>query len=163
MARGRINIPLNYMPPAEVGTSEPTLPARKLPEVGLQSLEGAASVLKPIAEMLPGSGFVTGVQKGGSKGGADVLAELLGIVGGLAVGGPPGAIAGPTIVKVLRKLLDDQNNMIPVSEVKKPIAKKDETKLEEKSLVKYLSSLLDNSDKLDNYQAAWKAENKVRK
>ena len=63
MARGRINIPLNYMPPAEVGTSEPTLPARKLPEVGLQSLEGAASVVKPIAEMLPGSGFVTGVRK----------------------------------------------------------------------------------------------------
>lgn len=107
MARGRINIPLNYMPPAEVGTSEPTLPARKLPEAGLQSL----------LEMLPGSGFVTGVQKGGSKGGADVLAELLGIVGGLAVGGPPGAIAGPTIVKGLRKLLNNQDDIIPVMPV----------------------------------------------
>tara|TARA_R100001244_G_scaffold80996_1_gene63274 strand:+ start:390 stop:1451 length:1062 start_codon:yes stop_codon:yes gene_type:complete len=113
MARGRINIPLNYMPPAEVGTSEPTLPARKLLEVGLQSLEGAASVAKPIAEMLPGSGFVTGVQKGGSEGGADVLAELLAIIGGFAgsVGGPAGTAAGYTIgksaYKGLRKLLDD--------------------------------------------------------
>ena len=109
MARGRINIPLDYMPPAEARQEvvEPTLPARKLPEVGLQSLEGAASVVKPIAEMLPGSGFVTGVRKRGSEGGADVLAELLGIAGGLAVGGPPGAVAGATIVKSLRKLLDD--------------------------------------------------------
>jgi hypothetical protein len=127
MARGRINIPLNYMPPAEVGTSEPTLPARKLPEVGLQSLEGAASVAKPIAEMLPGSGFVTGVQKGGSEGGADVLAELLAIIGGFAgsVGGPAGTAAGYTIGK---------------------------------GSVKGLRSLLNN---LNDYQAAWKAENKL--
>tara|TARA_R100000995_G_C3463426_1_gene114352 strand:+ start:54 stop:992 length:939 start_codon:yes stop_codon:yes gene_type:complete len=113
MARGRINIPLNYMPPAEVGTSEPTLPARKLPEVGLQSL----------LEMLPGSGIVTGVQKGGSEGGADVLAELLGIIGGLAgsVGGPGGTAAGYTIgkggYKGLRKLLNKQDDIIPVMPV----------------------------------------------
>ena len=136
MARGRINIPLDYMPPAEARQKvvEPTLPARKLPEVGLQSLEGAASVVKPIAEMLPGSGFVTGVQKGGSEGGTDVLAELLGITGGVigtVTGGPGiGTAAGYTIGK---------------------------------GSVKGLRSLLDNSDKLDNYQAAWKAENKVRK
>jgi len=129
MARGRINIPLNYMPPAEARQEvvEPTLPARKLPEVGLQSLEGAASVVKPIAEMLPGSGFVTGVRKRGSEGGADVLAELLGIAGGFAgsVGGLPGAVAGYTIGK---------------------------------SGYKGLRSLLNN---LDDYQAAWKAENKL--
>ena len=124
------------MPPAEARQKvvEPTLPARKLPEVGLQSLEGAASVVKPIAEMLPGSGFVTGVQKGGSEGGTDVLAELLGIAGGVigtVTGGPGiGTAAGYTIGK---------------------------------GSVKGLRSLLDNSDKLDNYQAAWKAENKVRK
>lgn len=117
MARGRINIPLDYMPPAEARQEivEPTLPARKLPEVGLQSLEGAASVVKPIAEMLPGSGFVTGVQKGGSEGGTDFLAELLGIAGGVigtVTGGPGiGTAAGYTIgkgsAKGLRKLLDD--------------------------------------------------------
>tara|TARA_R100000781_G_scaffold30683_1_gene22402 strand:- start:508 stop:1482 length:975 start_codon:yes stop_codon:yes gene_type:complete len=125
MARGRINIPLDYMPPAEARQEvvEPTLPARKLPEVGLQSLEGAASVVKPIAEMFPGSGFVTGVQKRGSEGGADVLAELLGIAGGLtgSVGGLPGAAAGYTIgksgYKGLRKLLNNQDDIIPVMPV----------------------------------------------
>jgi hypothetical protein len=149
------------MPPAEARQEvvEPTLPARKLPEVGLQSL----------AEMLPGSGIATGIQKGGTEGGTDFLAEILGVIGGIAgsPAGPKGTVLGYTIgkgaSKGLRKLLDDQNNMIPVSEVKKPIAKKDETKLEEKSSVKDLSSLLNNSDDLDNYQTAWKAENKVTK
>ena len=69
---------------------------------------GAARVA---AEMLPGSGFVTGVQKGGTEGGIDFLAELLGIVGGIggAVAGPPGIAGGYMLgkggVKGLRSLL----------------------------------------------------------
>lgn len=49
------------------------------------------------AEMLPGAGFVTGAQKGGSEGGLDVLSELIGIVGavgGSAVAPGPGTVAG---------------------------------------------------------------------
>lgn len=69
---------------------------------------GAARVA---AEMLPGSGFVTGVQKGGTEGGIDFLAELLGIAGGIggAVAGPPGIVGGymggKGAVKGLRSLL----------------------------------------------------------
>jgi len=69
---------------------------------------GAARIA---AEMLPGSGFVTGVQKGGTEGGIDILAELLGIAGGIggAVAGPPGVVGGYTLgkggVKGLRSLL----------------------------------------------------------
>ena len=85
---------------------------------------GAARVA---AEMLPGSGFVTGVQKGGTEGGIDFLAELLGIAGGIggAVAGPPGIAGGYMLGK---------------------------------GGVKGLRSLLKN---LDNYQEAWKAENKL--
>jgi hypothetical protein len=63
------------------------------------------------AEMLPGSGFVTGVQKGGTEGGIDFLAELLGIAGGIggAVAGPPGIAGGYMLgkggAKGLRSLL----------------------------------------------------------
>lgn len=59
---------------------------------------GAARIA---AEMLPGSGFVTGVQKGGTEGGIDFLAELLGIVGGIggAVAGPPGIVGGYSLGK----------------------------------------------------------------
>lgn len=93
------------MPPAEARQEivEPTLPARKLPEVGLQSL----------AEMLPGSGIATGIQKGGTEGGTDFLAEILGVIGGIAgsPAGPKGTVLGYTIgkgaSKGLRKLLDD--------------------------------------------------------
>lgn len=75
---------------------------------------GAARV---VAEMLPGSGFVTGVQKGGAEGGIDILAELLGIAGGIggAVAGPPGVVGGYTLgkggVKGLRSLLKSSENI----------------------------------------------------
>jgi len=83
---------------------------------------GAARVA---AEMLPGSGFVTGVQKGGTEGGIDFLAELLGIAGGIggAVAGPPGIAGGYMLgkggVKGLRSLLKPEE----VSEniYKKPV------------------------------------------
>jgi hypothetical protein len=60
-----------------------------------------ARALVPAAEMLPGSGFVTGVQKGGSEGGLDVLAELIGLAGGAVgtVAGPAGTIGGYALGK----------------------------------------------------------------
>ncbi|MCH9620813.1 MAG: hypothetical protein S4CHLAM20_02170 [Chlamydiia bacterium] len=93
-----------------------------------------ARALVPAAEMLPGAGFVTGVQKGGSEGGLDVLAELIGLTGGAlgTVGGPVGTVAGYTLgkgaVKGLRSLLKPEE-----------ISKKE----------------------LDKYQEAWKSENKL--
>ena len=69
------------------------------------------STLRNILEMLPGSGFVTGVRKGGSEGGLDVLAELIGLAGGAlgTVGGPAGTVGGYALgkgaVKGLRSLL----------------------------------------------------------
>ena len=61
-----------------------------------------ARALVPAAEMLlPGSGFVTGVKKGGSEGGLDVLAELIGLAGGGVgtVAGPLGSVAGYALGK----------------------------------------------------------------
>jgi hypothetical protein len=60
-----------------------------------------ARALVPAAEMLPGSGFVTGVKKGGSEGGLDVLAELIGLAGGAigTVAGPAGTIGGYALGK----------------------------------------------------------------
>ena len=73
----------------------PTPAERRVDEGG--PAPDLAGAFVPSAEMLvPGSGFVTGVKKGGTEGGIDVLAELLGIVGGIggAVAGPPGAAIG---------------------------------------------------------------------
>tara|TARA_R100001369_G_scaffold61619_1_gene88487 strand:+ start:400 stop:1401 length:1002 start_codon:yes stop_codon:yes gene_type:complete len=87
----------------------PTPAERRVDEGG--PAPDLAGAFVPSAEMLPGSGFVTGVQKGGTEGGIDVLAELLGIVGGIggAVAGPPGAaigyMGGKGAVKGLRSLL----------------------------------------------------------
>lgn len=169
MARGRINIPLDYMPPAEARQEvvEPTLPVRKLPEVGLQSLEGAASVVKPIAEMFPGSGFVTGVQKRGSEGGADVLAELLGIIGGLtgSVGGLPGAAAGYTIgksgYKGLRKLLD--NPQIALRSVEPLEIGVDKSLLSGKAIKNYNEKDFNILDKLINKGKATAGTKKANK
>jgi len=85
-------------------------PAEKL---GLKPgvVSDPVGVARVAAEMLPGSGFVTGVQKGGTEGGIDFLAELLGIAGGIggAVAGPPGIAGGYMLgkggVKGLRSLL----------------------------------------------------------
>jgi hypothetical protein len=72
-----------------------------------------AGAFVPLAEMLPGSGFVTGVPKGGTEGGIDVLAELLGITTGAigSVAGPPGIAGGYMLgkggVKGLRSLLNN--------------------------------------------------------
>jgi hypothetical protein len=65
-----------------------------------------ARALVPAAEMLPGSGFVTGVKKGGSEGGLDVLAELIGLAGGAigTVAGPAGTIGGYALGKAGLKL-----------------------------------------------------------
>ena len=69
------------------------------------------STLRTILEMLPGTGFVTGVQKGGSEGGLDVLAEFIGLTGGAlgTAGGPAGTVGGYALgkgaVKGLRSLL----------------------------------------------------------
>ena len=52
--------------------------------------KGLAGGLQSVAEMLPGAGFVTGVQKGGTEGGIDFLAELMGLAGGAL-----GTVAGP--------------------------------------------------------------------
>ena len=59
------------------------------------------STLRNILEMLPGSGFVTGVRKGGSEGGLDVLAELIGLTGGAlgTVAGPAGTVGGYALGK----------------------------------------------------------------
>ncbi len=87
----------------------PTPAERRVDEGG--PAPDLAGAFVPSAEMLPGSGFVTGVQKGGTEGGIDVLAELFGIVGGIggAVAGPPGAaigyMGGKGAVKGLRSLL----------------------------------------------------------
>ena len=88
----------------------PTPAERRVDEGG--PAPDLAGAFVPSAEMLvPGSGFVTGVKKGGTEGGIDVLAELLGIVGGIggAVAGPPGAaigyMGGKGAVKGLRSLL----------------------------------------------------------
>ena len=73
----------------------PTPAERRVDEGG--PAPDLAGAFVPSAEMLlPGSGFVTGVKKGGTEGGIDFLAELLGIVGGIggAVAGPPGAAIG---------------------------------------------------------------------
>ena len=99
-------------------------PAEKL---GLKPgvVSDPVGVARVAAEMLPGSGFVTGVQKGGTEGGIDFLAELLGIAGGIggAVAGPPGIAGGYMLgkggVKGLRSLLKPEE----VSEniYKKPV------------------------------------------
>jgi len=87
----------------------PTPAERRVDEGG--PAPDLAGAFVPSAEMLPGSGFVTGVKKGGTEGGIDFLAELLGIVGGIggAVAGPPGAaigyMGGKGAVKGLRSLL----------------------------------------------------------
>ena len=88
----------------------PTPAERRVDEGG--PAPDLAGAFVPSAEMLPGSGFVTGVQKGGTEGGIDFLAELLGIVGGIggAVAGPPGAaigyMGGKGAVKGLRSLTE---------------------------------------------------------
>ena len=70
-----------------------------------------ARALVPAAEMLPGSGFVTGFEKRGIEGGLDVLAELFGLAGGAVgtVAGPAGTIGGYALgkggAKGLRSLL----------------------------------------------------------
>ena len=72
-----------------------------------------ARALVPAAEMLPGSGFVTGVKKGGSEGGLDVLAELIGLAGGAigTVAGPAGTIGGYALgkggTKAARKAIEN--------------------------------------------------------
>ena len=87
----------------------PTPAERRVDEGG--PAPDLAGAFVPSAEMLPGSGFVTGVQKGGTEGGIDVLAELLGITTGAigSVAGPPGAaigyMGGKGAVKGLRSLL----------------------------------------------------------
>lgn len=87
----------------------PTPSERRVDEGG--PAPDLAGAFVPSAEMLPGSGFVTGVQKGGTEGGIDVLAELLGITTGAigSVAGPPGAaigyMGGKGAVKGLRSLL----------------------------------------------------------
>lgn len=86
----------------------PTPAERRVDEGG--PAPDLAGAFVPSAEMLPGSGFVTGVQKGGTEGGIDVLAELLGITTGAigSVAGPPGAaigyMGGKGAVKGLRSL-----------------------------------------------------------
>ena len=72
----------------------PTPAERRVDEGG--PAPDLAGAFVPLAEMLPGSGFVTGVQKGGTEGGIDFLAELLGITTGAigSVAGPPGAVIG---------------------------------------------------------------------
>jgi hypothetical protein len=78
--------------------------------VPLTGKEGL-STLRTILEMLPGTGFVTGFGKGGSEGGLDVLAELIGLTGGAlgTLGGPAGTVGGYALgkgaVKGLRSLL----------------------------------------------------------
>lgn len=73
--------------------------------------KGLAGGLQSVAEMLPGAGFVTGVQKGGTEGGIDVLAELIGLAGGAlgTVAGPAGTAGGYALgkggAKSLRSLL----------------------------------------------------------
>ena len=87
----------------------PTPAERRVDEGG--PAPDLARAFVPLAEMLPGSGFVTGVEKGGTEGGIDFLAELIGIttcaIGSVA--GPPGAAIGYTggkgAVKGLRSLL----------------------------------------------------------
>jgi len=92
-------------------------PAEKL---GLKPgvVSDPVGVARVAAEMLPGSGFVTGVQKGGTEGGIDFLAELLGIAGGIggAVAGPPGIAGGYMLgkggVKGLRSLYLNQKKYL---------------------------------------------------
>ena len=87
----------------------PTPAERRVDEGG--PAPDLARAFVPLAEMLPGSGFVTGVEKGGTEGGIDFLAELIGITTGAigSVAGPPGAAIGYTggkgAVKGLRSLL----------------------------------------------------------
>jgi len=86
----------------------PTPAERRVDEGG--PAPDLAGAFVPSAEMLPGSGFVTGVKKGGTEGGIDFLAELLGITTGAigSVAGPPGAaigyMGGKGAVKGLRSL-----------------------------------------------------------
>ena len=86
------------------------------------------------AEMLPGSGFVTGVQKGGTEGGIDFLAELLGIAGGIggAVAGPPGIAGGYMLgkggAKGLRSLLNNLDNYQEVWKAENKLANRQKQK-----------------------------------
>ena len=89
--------------------------------------KGLAGGLQSVAEMfLPGSGFVTGVKKGGSKGGLDFLEEFMGLFGGGVgtVAGPLGSVAGYALgkggTKAAAKLV---KNIFPKPEniYKKPV------------------------------------------
>ena len=59
------------------------------------SLESLLPLIQQTAETVtPGSGFITGIKKGGSEGGLDVLGELFGITGALAGGGAGSIVPG---------------------------------------------------------------------
>jgi len=81
--------------------------------------EQGLSTLRNITEMLPGAGFVTGVQKGGTEGGIDFLAELMGLAGGAL-----GTVAGPADTveeRAMNEAISGTSSEVPLPKEKPPV------------------------------------------